>query len=98
PHSREYFQDLLTSLQLEPNLGRTSTSYETVRSLVAHGHGWSILNQKPRLDVTYDGKELVALPVLDPVETLDVVLAWHADIRLTRRADAFIQFAKTFFD
>src|SRR5699024_2692745 len=58
PHSREYFQDLLTSLQLEPNLGRTSTSYETVRSLVAHGHGWSILNQKPRLDVTYDGKEL----------------------------------------
>ncbi|WP_292722493.1 LysR substrate-binding domain-containing protein, partial [Microbacterium sp. 13-71-7] len=44
PASREYFLDLLAEAGVEPRIRYTSRSYETVRSLVARGHGYSILN------------------------------------------------------
>ena len=55
PHSREYFQQLLASAGVTPVIRHRSASYETVRGLVARGHGWSMLHQRPVEDVTYGG-------------------------------------------
>lgn len=94
PHSREYFCRLIESLGMDPVIGRTSGSYETVRALVAHGHGWSLLNQKPHSDATYDGAHVATLRLKDDVPPLEVVLARLAGVRPTSRTTAFTQCAR----
>lgn len=94
PHSREYFRRLVTSVGVEPEVRRTSASYETVRALVAHGHGWSLLNQKPNSNATYDGTAVATLELEDPVPPLDLVLARLSGVRPTSRAAAFTDCAR----
>src|SRR5690606_24039855 len=60
-HSRDYFLGILTGAGIEPAIRYTSRSYETVRSLVARGHGFSILNHIPVATGTYDGGEVAAV-------------------------------------
>lgn len=91
PHSRDYFRGLFARTGIEPVIRHRSDNYETVRSLVAAGQGYSILNQRPVGDRTYDGGAVAALPVLDPIDPLPVVLAWARNARLTRRAEAFAE-------
>lgn len=94
PHSREYFMTLAedTGVSLQPRY--RSSTYETVRALVANGQGFSILNQRPTPDTTYDGGRVVTLPLLDLVPALPVVLAYLRGARLTRRAQAFATFCR----
>lgn len=94
PHSREYFRWLVESVGLEPKVRRTSASYETVRALVAHGQGWSLLNQRPHANATYDGTEVATLALKDKVPPLDVVLARLTGVRPTSRASAFATCAR----
>ena len=96
PHTADYLMSLFRSRGLpEPGIRFQSRGYETVRALVAHGHGFAILNQRPQHDLTYDGARLHPLELRDEVEALDVVVAWPRDARLTRRALAFIQLVKS---
>ncbi|WP_020500563.1 LysR family transcriptional regulator [Sciscionella marina] len=94
PHSREYFMSLTASTGVSVQPRYRSSNYETVRSLVANGQGYSILNQRPVRDTTYDGGQVVTLPLLDPVSPLPVVLAYLRNTRLTRRAQAFAAFCR----
>jgi DNA-binding transcriptional LysR family regulator len=55
PHSSEYLERLVTSAGIRPAIRHRTSGFETVRALVAHGHGWSVLNQRPASPVTYDG-------------------------------------------
>jgi DNA-binding transcriptional LysR family regulator len=88
PHSREYFLRILSSVGLQPEIRHRSRSYETVRSLVAHGHGFSVLNQRPAHDRTYDGSAVAALPIADDVPALPVVIAALRGVRQSARARA----------
>lgn len=89
PQSREYFQRVAALAGLDPVVRYRSTSLETVRALVASGHGYSIVHQRPVCDITYDGGNLVKLGLADDLPSLAIVLA-HADgTRPTRRAAAF---------
>ena len=65
PHSREYFQPLLASAGVTPVIRHRTASYETVRGLVARGHGWSMLHQRPVEDVTYGGGRVLTRPIAD---------------------------------
>jgi DNA-binding transcriptional LysR family regulator len=89
PHSREYFRSLLTLSGVDPQVRYRSPNYETVRALVASGQGFSILNQQPASAQTYDGGTVVALPLLDNVPGLPLMLIRVRGVRLTRRAEAF---------
>ncbi len=88
PHSREYFLGILAGAGLQPEIRHRSLNYETVRAFVAHGHGFSILNQRPKHDLSYDGERVVALPIADSVPALPVVLAAMRSVRATARARA----------
>ncbi|AXG81806.1 LysR family transcriptional regulator [Streptomyces paludis] len=88
PYSRDYFLRVLSSAGLEPDIRHRSVSYETVRSLVAHGHGFSLLNQRPAHDLTYDGYPVTALPIADDVPSLAVVVASLRGVRQSARARA----------
>lgn len=88
PHSREYFLDMLTAAQVDATIRYSSRSYETVRSLVARGHGFSILNNISKSDTTYDGGRLKALPITDEVPALNVCFTHPAEVRPSARARA----------
>lgn len=91
PHSRDYFERLVASTGVVPQVRHRTSGFETTRALVANGLGWSVLNQRPASGTTYDGAEVVHLELKDEVEPLPVVLASMRGVRLTRRAQAFIR-------
>ncbi len=85
--SRPYFTAVLDGLGLAPHVVRTTGSFETLRSLVARGVGWSMLIQRPVIDVSYEGLPLRCLPIADELDRMAIVVAWAAGARLTRRAE-----------
>jgi len=88
PYSRDYFLHVLSSAGLKPEIRHRTRSYETVRSLVAQGHGFSILNQRPAHNLTYGGDRVAALAIGDDVPALPVVIASLNGVRQTARARA----------
>lgn len=97
PHSREYFLRMLEDAGVQPEIRYTSRSYETVRSLVARGHGYSILNNIPRSPLTYDGGELRTVQIADPVPSLQVCFARVANVRPTARSRVVAALARELF-
>jgi DNA-binding transcriptional LysR family regulator len=91
PHSGQYFERLVESTGFRPRIRHRSSGFETVRAMVANGQGWSVLNQRPASNTTYDGAEVVTLAISDQIEPLGIVLASMAGIRLTSRAQAFVR-------
>jgi len=73
---------------IEPNIQWRSSSFEAVRGLVARGLGWSVLVQRPPVDVSYDGLPLVAIS-LEDFEPSDICIAYVQD-RLSRRLTELI--------
>ncbi|GAA5144855.1 LysR family transcriptional regulator [Pseudonocardia eucalypti] len=98
PPSLHHFTSLLTAAGVAPRIRHRSVNFETVRSLVARERGFSLLIQRPLVEVSYEGRPLVTRPVADEVEPTAVVLAWPQSpstdrsarpTRPTRRARAF---------
>lgn len=91
PSSRDYFTGIFTQLGLAPVVRHRFSSFEAVRAMVARGHGFTLLNQRPAHDRTYDGGRLVVIEVAEDIGTLDVVLASAQPLTtLSRRAQAFV--------
>ncbi|NHU47975.1 MULTISPECIES: LysR family transcriptional regulator [Rhodococcus] len=96
PSARNAAQ-MLRSEGLSPNIRHVTPNIELVRCLVARGLGYSILVQKWPVDVSYEGKPLVALPIRDSTDVRRVVLAWPEAVKLTRRAATLIEAAQDLF-
>ena len=94
PHSREYFRELLVAAGAPPRIAYRSASVEAVRGMVARGLGFSLLNQRPVRDGTYNGGRVEARPVADDVPGLSVVVAWMESVRRTARARAVTDTAR----
>lgn len=94
PHSREYFTMLFRSIGIEPRVAYRTKSVPMVRSLVANGLGYSVLNFRPKVRSDYDGKPLAHVEIAESFRGLELLLAWRAGTRLTARARAFIETAQ----
>lgn len=70
---------------------RTS-SVEAVRSLVAGGMGVTILSDMVYRQWSLDGRRVEVIPLADKVPTMDVGLAWAANVQLGSAASAFREF------
>lgn len=88
PFSRDYFLGILASAGISPEIRHRSGTYETVRALVADGLGFALLNQRPRHDLTHDGRRVVTIPIEDPVPGLPLVIASLSAVRRSARAQA----------
>lgn len=64
PLSREYFFGLFMKEGLEPNIASRSAHIEVVRTMVANGLGYSLLNIRPRSDYALDGKKLTRVRLI----------------------------------
>ena len=72
--SRDYYQNLLRHLNLQPDIALVSTSMETVRSAVGNQMGFGITVMRPKTNTSYDGTELVTIPIADSCPELAIVL------------------------
>lgn len=94
PHSAKYFTSILTSAGVAPDIRYRSTNYETVRALVAAGHGYALLNQRTTVPTEFEERRVAILDIEDPIADLALVVAYPRGARLTRRAHAFIEVCK----
>lgn len=92
-HSREYFLRLFSSLELRPKIRYRVSGYETVRSYVAMGLGYSILNRRLDNAMTYTGLPVVRVEISDPVQPIDIVVVHPVEQAMGRKAQAFARFA-----
>jgi DNA-binding transcriptional LysR family regulator len=97
PPSATMFREVLAAGGVEPRIRFTTTHFESVRSLVASGAGYSLLLQRPSPESTYAGPPLVHREIAEQVRTVDVVLAHARSARLTRRVRAFADFCCSTF-
>jgi flavin reductase (DIM6/NTAB) family NADH-FMN oxidoreductase RutF len=95
--SRNYFLSLFRARGLEPQLGYRSRSLETVRGLVGHGLGYSLLATKPANNMTYDGRALVARPLASAVKNSRLVLATLKSRSLSGAAVEFAEHCRALF-
>ncbi|MEU7370410.1 LysR family transcriptional regulator [Streptomyces hygroscopicus] len=86
PHSRDYFRSLVAATGTAPDVRYRTRSYETVRSLVARGLGYSVLNQRPVTSQTYGGGEIAELELRDESPPLEVKIASVRGMTQTARA------------
>ncbi|WP_344339451.1 LysR family transcriptional regulator [Agrococcus versicolor] len=92
PVSREYFLQRFADAGLRPTVRYRFASFEAVRAMVASGHGFTLLNQLPKVASTYSGGELHRLRLLDDVPPLSLVLAWSGGERpATKKAQLFAE-------
>ncbi|GAB3184405.1 LysR family transcriptional regulator [Nesterenkonia halophila] len=92
PAVRETQIPKLRAAGLEPNIQWRSSSFEAVRGLVGRGLGWSVLVQRPPVDVSYDGLPVVPVPLSD-FEPSDICLA-HVRERRSRRLQELIDLCR----
>lgn len=98
PHSREYFLGMHDAAGVEPRIRYSSRSYETIRSLVARGEGYSVLNHVPQSPVTYDGGEVASVPLTGPgTNPLDVCVVRVTSVRPAARARVISTLAREMF-
>ena len=74
PGSREYFLSLFRDAAVTPTVAYEFGSIEMLRSMVANGHGVSLLTTRPAVDKTHDGKRLVCKRIKGRVVKQAVVL------------------------
>ena len=97
PHTRDYFVSLFGELRMRPNLQHLTTSFEMVRALAGNGLGYGLLNLIPKSPITYDGKEVRAIPISEPLRPLRIVTIRLAQMPLREVSIAFIDFARAYF-
>jgi len=94
PVSRDYFLQAFTDQGLRPSVRYRFANFEGVRAMVASGHGFTLLNQQPKLGYTYSGGELHRLAIVEPTKHLDIVLARRSSTPLTLKASLFAEEAR----
>ncbi|SEQ74383.1 MULTISPECIES: LysR substrate-binding domain-containing protein [Pseudomonas] len=77
---------------LEPRVAFRTSSMESVRGLVAHGFGVTILSDMVFRTWSLEGKKIEVRPLNDAVPPMELGLIWRPDTELPTAAEAFRQF------
>ncbi|WP_029106145.1 LysR family transcriptional regulator [Mycobacterium sp. URHD0025] len=91
PPGGDYFLSLFKSEGLEPRVRYRATNFELVRSLVARRLGYSILSQRTRISMSYEGRRFITRPLQGDHPGLAINAVTPAGTKLTRPAAAFIE-------
>nr|WP_231366341.1 LysR family transcriptional regulator [Zhihengliuella flava] len=77
---------------LDPQVKWKSSSFEAVRGMVARGLGYTVLVQRPPVNVSYDGLPLAVVEIEGEVGHSDICVATSPAHRQSHRLSAFIDF------
>ncbi|OSQ43337.1 LysR family transcriptional regulator [Thalassospira alkalitolerans] len=97
PESRTYFDLLFSYVRKTPNIAFRTGTYETVRSLVAAGMGFSILNLRPAIDQTYTGNEVVCVPLEEDLPAPSIGFGFRIRDYISPAAREFAEECKRVF-
>ena len=89
PPTIERLTSITADLGLHLDVRWSSSNMETIRSMVARGLGFALVNSVRATGATFDGREVVYLPVADPVRAnalVGLVAAGHRPNRRVREA------------
>jgi DNA-binding transcriptional LysR family regulator len=78
-------ETLLRQAGLAPRTVHRCASIETVRSMVAHGLGWTTLVQRWPVGVSMEGLPLLQRPIAPAAPRYNVVIAWTRSSARSRR-------------
>jgi DNA-binding transcriptional LysR family regulator len=93
PLSREYFTSLFLASGAQCKPAMRVTDLGLVRSLVANGFGYSLVNLRPRSTQALDGGELSYVRLQSAVPPLRLGIAWLATSSQPRAVESFAAFA-----
>ncbi|NIZ13078.1 LysR family transcriptional regulator [Phaeobacter sp. HF9A] len=94
PLSREYFLSLFRECGLRPNITERTSDMSMVRSLVANGYGFGLVNLRIASERAPDGETLVTRPLTGALRPLDLGLATKGTVRRSGVVAAFFDHAK----
>ena len=89
PLSREYFLSLFQTRGLRPAIAARTPSMPMVRSLVANGFGYGLVNLRSRNPKAPDGKEVVYVPLEGNDRPMEIGIAAMKSERHSRIHTAF---------
>ncbi|MCG2620964.1 LysR substrate-binding domain-containing protein [Arthrobacter sp. I2-34] len=92
PSVRENQLPNLRASGLDPKIVWRSTSFEAVRGMVARGLGYTVLVQRPPLDLSYEGLPLACVEIDGEIGHSDICFAYPGGQRLTMRLQALMDF------
>ncbi|WP_460682580.1 LysR substrate-binding domain-containing protein [Nesterenkonia populi] len=95
--STNYFLSLFRDVRLQPRIHQRFESVEVLRSMVARGHGYTILNQRPAHDMTNDGGQIVRLEIQGARSFLQIGVAYRLGEELSRKGQAFVEECRAIF-
>ena len=76
----------------QPPIAYRSRSFEMIRSMVAAGLGFSLLNQRPLTNQAYNGGRVKMIPLNNTnAQSLQIVIARHVDLKPSVRAEVLIK-------
>lgn len=84
----------LRAHNIAPSIRHRTSHFELVRSLVARRQGYSLFIQQPEAAVSYEGYEIVALPLSPSPEPERAAIVWPRDRTLSARAKRFVELAQ----
>lgn len=90
PGSSDYFQRAIDATEQPVEVLHRVSNYEAVRSMVARSNGFSLLNQMPHHETTYDGGRLRCLRLTDAPPPLGIVCIHRSDRQVSRKGQAFV--------
>mgnify|MGYP000093891829 CR=1 FL=1 len=90
PLSSEYFLSFFSERGLKPKIAERSRDMGVVRSLVANGFGYSILNIRPLSDRSPDGGDLAFIPLKGEVRPMRMGLVMARGAGGTSTVKAFV--------
>ena len=97
PLSREYFLSIFEKQNIKPIISERTSQISVLRSLVAHGFGYSVANLQLGVSQSVEGLKIAQIPLKGDHKSLELGLAL-ADLdfmlSLTRE---FVEFTKDFF-
>lgn len=88
--SSNYFLSAFREAGVEPLVSYRFESFEIVRSMVARGYGYSVLNQSPVHDLTNEGLHLNRVPIVGAGEGLRLGVIKRRGENLSLRAELFV--------
>lgn len=78
---------------IQPHIRYRGTEYELIRSMVARNLGYSLMIHRPAHNYSYEGLELVAMPIRPALPLEDIVAVWPENTILNPRAQELVRVA-----
>jgi DNA-binding transcriptional LysR family regulator len=96
PLSREYFLSLFMRHGLQPKIAARSAHQEVIRTMVANGYGFTLVNVRPRSELALDGRRVVRVRLAGEHRPMAIGLAVLTRLKKSRLVAAFETHCRNF--